>query len=63
MNILDKLQDPKDVGAAEYSAIYELLDSQETYNDPEFAMAVCEEFKRHAQGIIDRLEAAMLEQF
>lgn len=61
-NILDHLPDPRDVGAAEFSAIYEFLDTQECHNDPEFSMAVCEEFKRWSQEIIDRLERAMLAQ-
>ena len=60
-NVLDHIPTPRQIGAAEYEAIYELLDTQECHADPELAMAVCEEFKLHAQSIIDKLEAALLE--
>lgn len=62
MSIFDHIPKPDDIGACEYRAIYDVLtDGPECMNDPEFAMAVCSEFKFHAQSIIDKLEAALAE--
>jgi hypothetical protein len=62
-NVLDVIPNPRDVGSSEYAAIYELLDAQECFQDPEFSMAVLEEVKLHAQACIDKIEAALLERF
>ena len=59
MNLLDLLPSPKDVCAAEYTAIYEVLDSNECSTDLPFAIAVLEEFIDHAQSCIGRIQAHM----
>jgi len=59
MNLLDLLPNPKDVGADEYTAIYEVLDSTECATDLPFAIAVLEEFIDHAQSCITRIQTAM----
>ena len=61
MNILDHIPKLSEIQAAEYTAIFDMLDTQECHTDPEMAMAVCEEFKLHAQACIDKIEAALLE--
>lgn len=58
-NIFDHLTNPDDIGADEYRAIYECLDSAECASDPEFAITVCEEFQDHAATIITKLQKAM----
>lgn len=56
-DLFDRLDKPSDVGAAEYTAIYDLLmDGPECANDPDMAIAVCQEFIDHAQDIINRIQ-------
>lgn len=59
MNIFDYIQKPDDVGASEYRAIYELLDDNDVFQDPEMAIAICEEFQDYAAIIITKLQEAM----
>jgi hypothetical protein len=58
-NIFEHLNDPDLVGADEYRAIYECLNTMECATDPEFAITVCEEFMDHAATIITKLQKAM----
>jgi hypothetical protein len=61
MNVLDCLPNPKNVGADEYTAIYELLDTLECATDLAFAIAVLDEVLDHAASCITRIQAAMEE--
>ena len=58
-NIFDHLTNPDDIGADEYRAIYECLQETRAMQNPEFAIAICEEFQDHAASIITKLQKAM----
>lgn len=61
-NVLDAIQRPHEVSSPEYQAIFECIEQEIGFDNPQEAMDMCEEFKAHAQMIIDRLEAAILAQ-